>query len=71
MQWVKILTTVALVTAEVWVGFLAQCSGLKDRVLPQLWHGRSCASDSSLAQELPYTVGMTIKLKKKEPPAYI
>ena len=36
--WVKNLTAVvqAQVTAEAWVGSLAQCRGLKDPALPQL-----------------------------------
>ena len=38
MQWVKNLTAVALVTAKAQVVSLAQCSGLKDLALPQLWH---------------------------------
>ena len=35
-QWVKILTTVAQVAAEVQVGSLALCSELKDLTLLQL-----------------------------------
>ena len=31
-------TAVAQVTAEEWVGPPAQCSGLKDSALLQLWH---------------------------------
>ena len=38
VQWVKNLTTVAWVTAEVWVQSLAQCSELKDLVMLHLWH---------------------------------
>ena len=34
---IKNLTTVAWVTAEMWVQFLAWLSGLKDPVLLQLW----------------------------------
>ena len=37
-QWVKSPTAMAWVAAEVWVQSLAQHSGLKDPVLPQLWH---------------------------------
>ena len=36
-QWVKNLTVVAWVTAEVWVWSLGWRSGVKDPVLPQLW----------------------------------
>ena len=38
-QWVKNPTAVAQVTAEAWVRSLAQCSELKDPVLPQLQLG--------------------------------
>ena len=34
VQWVKNLTVAAQVTVEVWVQFPAQCSELKDLVLP-------------------------------------
>ena len=37
VQWAKNLTAVARVTVEVQVQSLAQCSGFKDSVLPQLW----------------------------------
>ena len=37
-QWVKNLTTVAWVTAEVRVQFLSWHNGLKDLTLLQLWH---------------------------------
>ena len=36
-QWVKNLTAVGWVTMEAWVQSLAQCSGLKDLALLQLW----------------------------------
>jgi len=36
VQWVKSQTAAAQVTAEVQVRSLAQCSGLKDRALPQV-----------------------------------
>ena len=39
VQWVKNLTTVAPITAEVRVQSLAQHGGLKDLVLLQLWLG--------------------------------
>ena len=39
MQWVENLTAAAWVTAEVQVQSPAQCNGLKDPVLPQLWLG--------------------------------
>ena len=37
-QWVKNLTAVAQVAAEGWALFSVGSSGLKDLVLPQLWH---------------------------------
>ena len=37
-QWVKNPTAAAQVTVKVQVQFLAQHGGLKDPVLPQLWH---------------------------------
>ena len=37
-QWVKNLTTVAQITAEVRVQSPVWCSGLKDLALPQLQH---------------------------------
>ena len=46
----KSLTAAAGVTAEVRVPYLAQCGGLKDPVLQQLWHRcdlcHRCSSDS-------------------------
>ena len=53
-QWVKNPTGGAQVVLEAWVPSLTQHSGLKDPVLPQ----------KSLAQELPYALGVTIKKKK-------
>ena len=38
VQCVKNLTAAAQVAAEVWVQFLAWCSGLKDLALLQPWH---------------------------------
>ena len=35
--WLKRLTAAAQDAVEVWVQSLAQCNGLKDPVLPQLW----------------------------------
>ena len=37
-QWVKKLTAVAQVDVDAWVRSLAWSNGLKDLVLPQLWH---------------------------------
>ena len=41
VQWVKNLTAMILVTAEVWVRSLAwcRCGGLEDSALPQLFLG--------------------------------
>ena len=66
VQLVKNLTTVAWVTAEAQVQSLAQCSGLKDPVLPQL----QCRSQlqlrfNPLAQEFPCAMCVAIKKKKK------
>ena len=45
VQWVKKLTEVACIAVEARVQSLAQCSGLKDQVLPQLCRGCSCDLD--------------------------
>ena len=59
-QWIKNPTAAAQVTAEVWVGSLAWHSGLKDTAwIPAV------AWAQSLAQELPYAVGVAIQLKNK------
>ena len=52
--WVKNLTAAVWVTVEVQVQCLAQCSGLKDPALLQLWH-------RSKAGELPYVLSSAIK----------
>ena len=49
-------TAAVWVTAEAWVRSLAQCSGLKDPGLVT-----AAAQIQSLAQELPYTVGVVLK----------
>ena len=46
VQWVKNLTAVAWVAAEVGVPSPVQCSGLKDPGLLQLQHSHSCGLDS-------------------------
>ena len=56
----------AQVAAEVWVLSLAQRSGLKDLGLSSYGVGLAVAWIQSLAQELPYAVGMAIKGKKKK-----
>ena len=56
-QWIKDPTVVAWVAVEVWVRSLSWPSGLKDQAAVGQIH--------SLAGELPYAVGMAIKLKKK------
>ena len=65
VQWVKIPTAVAWVTAKVCVLSPAQCTGLKDPALPQLW----CRSQLRLRFSpwpggLPFAVGVAIELKK-------
>ena len=61
-QWGKNLTTEAWVAAEVWVQSLAGCSGLKDPVLPQLWHRSAAAAwREPLAQGFLYAVDVAIK----------
>ena len=60
-QWVKNLTAAAPVAAEAQIPSPAWVSGLKDSVLPQLWHGIQF-----LAQELPYAMGVAIKNKTKQ-----
>ena len=66
-QWVKNLTAVAQVPAEVRVPSLAQRSRLKDPVLLQLW----CRSQLWLGfstwppQELPHAMGVALKRKEK------
>ena len=57
-QWVENPTAAAQVTVEGWVLFLAQRSGLKDLVLPQV---KTVAQIQSLAWERPYAVGVAIK----------
>ena len=64
-QWVKNLTAVARVAAEVRVRSPAQCSGLKDPAVSQLHHRSAAAAQiQPLPQELPYAVGAVIKFKK-------
>ena len=55
VQWVKNTTALALFSAEAWTGFLAHHSGLKDPALltAKVWIW-------SLAQKLPYAVGVAI-----------
>ena len=53
VQWVNNLTAAAQVALEAQIPSLAQHSGLKDPVLPQLW------LIQCLAWELPYAVGAT------------
>lgn len=62
VQSVKNPTTVA--SAEAWMQYMAQCSGFKDPVLPQLWRRSQI---QSMAQKLPYIAGMAIikKINKK------
>ena len=54
-QWLKNPTAAAWVTAEVWVGSPALCSGLKDLC--------SCSKGCSCGQELPYAAGVATKTK--------
>ena len=55
MQWVKSVTAAAWATAEAWVSSPAQHSGLKGSSVVA-----AAAQIQSLAQELPYAVGVTI-----------
>ena len=65
-HWAKNLTAMAQVVAEAGVQSLAQCSGLKDLVLPQLQHRLQLAWIQSLAWELPCAMGAAILKKKKK-----
>ena len=61
-QWVKNLTAAAWVAVEVQVRPQAWQSGLKDLALPEaLAWVAAVAWMQSLAQELPYAVGVAIK----------
>ena len=61
----KNLTTAAWVSAEAWVGSLAQHSGLKDlSVAAALAQVEAATWIPSLAQELPYAKGLAITEKK-------
>ena len=51
-------TPAAMVAVE------AQCSGLKDQALPNLWLRSQLQLIQSLAQELPDTMSMELKKKK-------
>ena len=57
-QWAKSLIAVARVAVEVQVQFPAWRRGLKDLASPT-----AVAGIQSLAQELPYAVGVAIKKK--------
>ena len=63
--WVRNPTTAVWVTVKALVQSPAQRNELKDPVLSQLQR-KSQAWIQSLAQELPYALGVTIKLKKKK-----
>ena len=61
-QRVKSPTAVTLVSAEAWVQSPTWHSGLKEPALLQLWHRSATAVQiQSLAQQLPYAVGVAIK----------
>ena len=61
-QWVKNPTAAAWVTVKARVLSLAPLSGLKYLALPQLWRLiEAVAQIRSLAQELLYVTGVTIK----------
>ena len=64
-QWVKNLTARPQVFMEAQVWSLAWASGLKDMALRQMWYRCTCTQIQSLAQELPYAMGVAIKKKKK------
>ena len=67
VQCVKNLMARAQVAMELQVQSLTQCSGSKDPVLLQLWCRVAAAAwIQSLAWELPYARGATIKLKKDD-----
>ena len=59
-QWVKNLTGVALASAEVWVQSSAWNTGLRIIIVAAM------AGIQSLAQELPYALGVAIKFKNKQ-----
>ena len=59
-QWVKNLTAVAQIAAEVWFRSLAWHRGLEDLVLLQLQHGFN-----ALAWELPNAVSVAILIHSK------
>ena len=67
--WVRNPTTAVWVTVKALVQSPAQRNELKDPVLSQLQR-KSQAWIQSLAQELPYALGVTIKLKKKKKDTY-
>ena len=60
-QWVKNPTAVTQVAAEVQVGFLVQRSGVKGSSVVG-----AAAWIQSLAQELPYALGVAIKIINQE-----
>ena len=65
-QWAKNPVAETGVTAEAWVQSLAQCCGLKDPALPQLW----CRLQLQLGfhpwpQKLPYVYSGPIKKKRE------
>ena len=63
-QWIKNLTTVTWITAEMHVQSPVQHSGLNDLALPQLQHKLQLQL-GFLARELPYAVGGAIFTKSK------
>ena len=65
-QWVKYLTPVAWVPAEAQVQSPAQCSELRIQRCCRCSAVTAVAQIQSLAQELPYAAGSTIKLKKRK-----
>ena len=63
VQWVKNPTAMTQVTVEAQVQSQAQCSGLKDLALPQLWCRSGVAAQiQSLAWGLPNVTGVAIKI---------